>query len=213
MSKAGQLMKFQNDYYQIKTELLDENGIWKAHAIVIRRDNLTTVPNLSFGAAADSKEEVISRLREKLEKKKSKLASPPVDWNVENSPHSIVLHYIQVKGKISEMIFSLETALSESRLTIDQLRESIRNIQHSTERLTTESVTNILRLSPDQVMELLRSPDNVYSDIYKPSHLDDAYAREEVFKFIKNPTPAMLATYEAHKERCIREFKLQKADC
>lgn len=205
-------MKFQNEYYQIKTELLDENGIWKAHAIVIRKDKLTTVPNLSFGAAADSKEEALLRLREKLEKKRSKLESPPDDWGVENSPHSIVLHYIQVKGKISEMIFILETALSESRLTIDLLRENIRSIQASTEALTTESVTNILKLPQDQIIELLRSPEDVYKDIYKPSHLDDAYAREEIFKLIKDPTPIMLSTYAAHKERCVLEFKRQKSD-
>lgn len=205
-------MKFQNEYYQIKTKLLDENGIWKVHAIVIRKDNLTTVPNLSFGAAADSKEEAISRLREKLEKKKSKLEIPPGDWNVENSPHSIVIHYIQIKGKISEMIFSLETALSEGQLTIDQLRQNIRNIQDSTEALAAESVTSILKFSQEQIMELLRSPEDVYKDIYKPSHLDDAYAREEIFKLIKDPTPIMLSTYEAHKERCILEFKRQKSD-
>lgn len=73
-------MKFQNEYYQIKTELLDANGIWKARAIVIRRDNLTIIPSLSFGAAADSKEEALLRLRKKLEKKRSKLESPPDDW-------------------------------------------------------------------------------------------------------------------------------------
>ncbi|MBU3058488.1 hypothetical protein [Pseudomonas indica] len=204
-------MEFQNEYYQIKTELLEQNGIWKAHAIVIRRDSLATVPSLSFGAAADSKEDALLILRKKLERKILKLESPPDDWGVENSPCSIVIHYIQTKGKISEMIFTLETALFEGKLTIDMLRESIRSIQVSTEELTIESVTNILRLSQDQIIELLRSPEKVYQDIYKSSHLDDAYAREEIFRFIKNPTQIMLSTYTAHKERCMLEFERQKS--
>jgi len=204
------VLNLESDFYEVLSSIKKDGAIWKAHAKIYRKDTHALINGGSFGAASTDKQEALDRLIERFELKKVAMINPPPDWGSVRPYQEIINFYREHREELSNYCFDLKQRFELDELDASSFRQGLTGLEEKTKEFTFELVRRIAQLSDEDKEGLLVCSEDVYNNIFKPSNLDEVYARKALFDYILKPTEKMIQLYKGHQGRVLKEFERQK---
>jgi uncharacterized small protein (DUF1192 family) len=197
----------ETPYFRIEIAVDELNTLhWRAQATIVRKD---TGEPLATGAqvTAHSREQALANLRETLRARIAALQQP-ADWHDAGGATSLVRRQIDSNNRINEIYMDLESRRKDGVLAQEELLQRLQALKKEIAHTTLELVKAVNDCTAAELLQMVASPEECFSDMSNPWYLEDIYARDALYDYILKPGAAVRRAHEKHHNRMANELKL-----
>lgn len=188
-----------NEYYKIEVSINQiGKDAWRASGRITRRDTGEVCTLGGNRADGKSREEALDKLYGQFARNVEKLGIP-YDWNKPDRARLLVNDYIKYKRKLIGKLIQLEDQLKDNTLTEEMLKE----YHHALVDYVTSNVcyfsNKVFEFEEKELLRIVECKEDVYQNGGR--HLDEIYAKEELFGLIKNPSDLVVEAHKRHHDK------------
>ncbi len=194
------ISRLENDFFSIQLEVWEvEPTVVRARASITRKDSGSLVPP-PLVARAESEDLVISRLAEELRERILSLGEPETGHG-NASASTILVRYLNFRNAATKIRFEVEQAISSGGAELEMVRTQLHDLQNLTRDATCELVRDLAKVPESEQLALLESEENTYDNAEDPWSLDDLTARQEIYKYLLEPSSVLEEAHRRHAAR------------
>ncbi|MCP4491932.1 MAG: hypothetical protein GY820_32205 [Gammaproteobacteria bacterium] len=206
MSDDEKIILVENDYYRVFCLLTEQDdGKWLARVRVVRKDTEESVKG-GFTVFESNKENALESVNSQVKVKlfpKLEKSGPPSDWDSE------VRRTLLLCKKLRSNVFQFGNDIKGFVASCDEEdkfweKYAVFWKQHAKEAIALSD--SIGSLSAEERVELLTSPDSVFTDPSDSRSLEDIDLRIMVFDFFVKPSELEVTIFEKQKNKLEKRF-------
>jgi hypothetical protein len=192
------LDEWHDEYYRVVLTCRYARGLWIARGSVRRTDTDESVGgDQRMGKTQD---EAVNLVAENLDSAIAGFPRPPPEWG-RVALRMLLVDYEKFNDTLTSSLVTLERLRSAGNLSHSDLHE----FHHKNRAFIIENSINfslrLQSLSEQDRIDLMTSPEDVYTNPIDPWSLADRDGRSELFKFIINPSPEVIRAHHLHDTR------------
>jgi len=194
-------------YYRVSlSHSMTLEGRWKFKAVIFRVDSGEDVDgDIIF---SDSPSENLDALYASILSRIELLPKPPYQWGC-LVLRGLLKEYRQFNNELTLILVELQNQRVEGRLTEDELHLLYWTAREKAIKGAVKLSGEMAKLSTEELVQLMTSPEDVYRSITDAYSLDDLDGRDNLFKLIADPSSEVIEAHDAHLKRWAAEAEKQ----
>jgi hypothetical protein len=189
------LDEWHDAYYRVVLTCRYARGLWIARGDVQRIDTGESVGGDQ--RMGKTQEDAVNLVAENLDRCMDSFPRPPPEWG-RVALRMLLVDYENFNDALTSAVVKLEQLRSAGNLTHDDLHEFHHKNRDFVIENSIQFSQRLQSLSEQDRIDLMTSPEDVYTEPMDGWKLADLKNRSDLFQFIVNPSPEVISAHHRH---------------